>query len=354
MTSSVSTWHRAGPRSIRCRAASHSRSKPSGRRSPPRARRGRARAGCARPLGSSSGRLVSAPRRRAPHTAPAAPRRRAAARAGRITAPPTARCCSRCLRPAGASSGASSASRLCPRRRSSAGGRRARPASPGRCGRSPTCAPATTSSTRTTASASCSASRRRRSAGITRDYLLLAFRGRRPAVRAARSGGQGLALRRRRRRRAPLSKLGGRAWQLLKTRAGHAVRELAGELLALYAQREHAAGVSLRPLERLAGTARSVVPVPRDARPAGGDRGGEGGPRVGAADGPARLRRRRLRQDGDRRPRRLRGRRSTAGRRSCSHRRRCSRNSTGTRSASATATSRSRSRWSRASASRRR
>ena len=41
-----------------------------------------------------------------------------------------------------------------------------------------------------------------------------------------------------------LSKLGGRAWQLVKTRAGHAARELAGELLALYAQREHAAGVS--------------------------------------------------------------------------------------------------------------
>ena len=40
--------------------------------------------------------------------------------------------------------------------------------------------------------------------------------------------------------RAPaLSKLGGKAWQTLKTRARVAVRELAGELLALYARRQH-------------------------------------------------------------------------------------------------------------------
>jgi transcription-repair coupling factor (superfamily II helicase) len=39
-----------------------------------------------------------------------------------------------------------------------------------------------------------------------------------------------------------LSKLGGKAWQNLKTRARTAVRELAGELLALYAQRQQAPG----------------------------------------------------------------------------------------------------------------
>src|SRR6266511_1781786 len=39
-----------------------------------------------------------------------------------------------------------------------------------------------------------------------------------------------------------LSKLGGKAWQHLKTRARTSVRELAGELLALYAQRQQAQG----------------------------------------------------------------------------------------------------------------
>ena len=43
--------------------------------------------------------------------------------------------------------------------------------------------------------------------------------------------------------RAPaLSKLGGRAWQLIKSRARESVHELAGELLALYARRQTAPG----------------------------------------------------------------------------------------------------------------
>src|SRR5205085_8258923 len=41
-----------------------------------------------------------------------------------------------------------------------------------------------------------------------------------------------------------LSRLGGKAWQLLKSRARESVRELAGELLALYAQRQQAPGVA--------------------------------------------------------------------------------------------------------------
>ncbi|MGH3016991.1 MAG: transcription-repair coupling factor [Gaiellaceae bacterium] len=80
--------------------------------------------------------------------------------------------------------------------------------------------------------------------GITRDYLLLAFRGEDrlyvPHDQVGKVsryvGADG--------RHPTLSKLGGRAWQLVKSRAGHAVRELAGELLALYAQREHAAGAA--------------------------------------------------------------------------------------------------------------
>jgi transcription-repair coupling factor (superfamily II helicase) len=79
-------------------------------------------------------------------------------------------------------------------------------------------------------------------AGVTRDYLLLAFRGddrlyvpHEQIGKVSRYIGADAA--------APsLSKLGGKAWQNLKTRARTAVRELAGELLALYAQRQQAPG----------------------------------------------------------------------------------------------------------------
>jgi transcription-repair coupling factor (superfamily II helicase) len=79
-------------------------------------------------------------------------------------------------------------------------------------------------------------------AGVTRDYLLLAFRGddrlyvpHEQIGKVSRYIGADAS--------APsLSKLGGKAWQNLKTRARTSVRELAGELLALYAQRQQAQG----------------------------------------------------------------------------------------------------------------
>ena len=55
----------------------------------------------------------------------------------------------------------------------------------------------------------------------------------------------------------------------------------------------------------LAARVRGRVPVPRDARPARGDRGGQGRHGVRAPDGPADLRRRRLRQDRGRAARRV-------------------------------------------------
>ena len=127
-------------------------------------------------------------------------------------------------------------------------------------------------------------------AGVTRDYLFLAFRGddrlyvpHEQLGKLSRYIGADA--------KAPtLSKLGGKAWQNLKTRARESVRELAGELLALYAQRQRRRGRELRPLERMARAARGFVPVPRDRRPGTGDRGRQGRPRVDAADGPARLR----------------------------------------------------------------
>jgi transcription-repair coupling factor (superfamily II helicase) len=81
-------------------------------------------------------------------------------------------------------------------------------------------------------------------AGVTRDYLMLAFRGddrlyvpHEQIGKVSRYVGVD--------GRAPaLSKLGGKAWQLLKNRARASIRELAGELLRLYAQRRQASGVA--------------------------------------------------------------------------------------------------------------
>ena len=80
-------------------------------------------------------------------------------------------------------------------------------------------------------------------AGVTRDYLFVGFRGEDrlyvPHEQLGKIsryvGVDGKA--------PALSKLGGRAWHLLKSRARASVRELAGELLALYARRQSAPGV---------------------------------------------------------------------------------------------------------------
>ncbi len=81
-------------------------------------------------------------------------------------------------------------------------------------------------------------------AGVTRDYLHLAFRGEDRLFvphdqvgKLSRYIGADAT--------APaLSKLGGKAWQNLKARARAAVQELAGELLQLYAQRQRAEGIA--------------------------------------------------------------------------------------------------------------
>jgi transcription-repair coupling factor (superfamily II helicase) len=81
-------------------------------------------------------------------------------------------------------------------------------------------------------------------ASVTRDYLLLAFRGddrlyvpHEQIGKVSRYVGADGAV-------PALSKLGGKAWQLLKTRARESVRELAGELLQLYARRQQSPGVA--------------------------------------------------------------------------------------------------------------
>ncbi len=95
-------------------------------------------------------------------------------------------------------------------------------------------------------------------AGVTRDYLFLAFKGEdrlyvphEQLPKVSRYIGADA-------RTPSLSRLGGKAWQNLKNRARAAVRELAGELLALYASRQQAPGyahdLSSDWLERLEGS----------------------------------------------------------------------------------------------------
>ncbi|MGH3040494.1 MAG: transcription-repair coupling factor, partial [Gaiellaceae bacterium] len=81
-------------------------------------------------------------------------------------------------------------------------------------------------------------------AGVTRDYLFLAFKGddrlyvpHEQIAKVSRYvGPDGHA--------PALSKLGGKAWQTIKNRARAGAHELAGELLALYAQRQRTEGVA--------------------------------------------------------------------------------------------------------------
>ena len=81
-------------------------------------------------------------------------------------------------------------------------------------------------------------------AGVTRDYLLLAFRGEdrlyvphEQLGKVSRYVGADAS--------APaLSKLGGKAWQTLKSRARESVRDLAGDLIQLYAQRQTQEGMA--------------------------------------------------------------------------------------------------------------
>src|SRR4051812_16671577 len=81
-------------------------------------------------------------------------------------------------------------------------------------------------------------------AGVTRDYLLLGFRGddkvyvpHEQLGKVSRYIGADAKV-------PALSKLGGKAWQLLKSRARQSVQELASELIALYAQRQTREGVA--------------------------------------------------------------------------------------------------------------
>ena len=81
-------------------------------------------------------------------------------------------------------------------------------------------------------------------AGVTRDYLLLGFRGEDRVFVPHEQIGKVSRYIGADSRAPALSKLGGKAWDNLKTRAREHLREMAGELLQLYAQRQTQPGVS--------------------------------------------------------------------------------------------------------------
>ena len=143
--------------------------------------------------------------------------------------------------------------------------------------------------------------------GVTRDYLELEYRGSDRVfaptdqlAKITRYVGTGGAP-------PQFSALGSKRWEGIKARARRAARELAGELLNLYAERRARTRPRVPARRRVAAGAGAGLPVPRDRRPARGDRGGQGGHGGTAADGPPDLRRRRLRQDRGRAPRRAQG-----------------------------------------------
>ena len=81
-------------------------------------------------------------------------------------------------------------------------------------------------------------------AGVTRDYLELEFKGEDRIFLPHEQLGKLTRYIGADARPPVLSKLGGKAWHALKARARHAVREMAGELLALYAARQAVPGIA--------------------------------------------------------------------------------------------------------------
>ena len=134
-------------------------------------------------------------------------------------------------------------------------------------------------------------------AGVTRDYLFLAFKGEDRLYVPHEQIAKVSSLHRRRcqvavaleARREGLAEPEEPRARVRARARGRAARSLRPATTGT--------GPGARSLERLARAARELVSVSRDRGPAAGDRSGEGGSRDGQADGQARLRRRRLRQD---------------------------------------------------------
>ncbi len=286
-------------------------------RAQPRGGRGRARASSCAPATDSSSRSSAAARPSAPATAstrarrplldaarPRAPDGTSAARIGssRELLFAEARLC-RGLRLARPEARRDPLPAARPPPPGGGAGAGARPRWP----RSATCGSATTSSTRTTASPASPASRRRRSpaspATTSSSSTAARTASSSPPTSSRRSPATSAPAASRRSSRRWV----GKRWENVKARARRAARELAGELLNLYAERRARRGHAFPPDGEWQLDARALLPLPRDRRPARGDRGGQGRHGVRAADGPPDLRRRRLRQDRGRAARRAQG-----------------------------------------------
>ena len=178
--------------------------------------------------------------------------------------------------------------------------------------------------------------RQRRGARLPGDQL----RRRRPDLRPRRADRPRQPLCRRRAAR-PSSRLGGGEWARTKARVRKAVADLAaGAARALRGARGRPRGTRSRRTRRGSRSWRRRSRTwrrPTRRAPSREVKARHGGR---AADGPARRRRRRLRQDRGRRAGRVQGRSRTAARSRCSCRRPCSRSSTTARSASASPASR--------------
>ncbi len=105
-----------------------------------------------------------------------------------------------------------------------------------------------------------------------------------------------------------LHRLGGADWAKTKGRARKAVREIAAELIRLYSARMASPGHAFGPDTPVAARAGGRFPLRGDAGPARRHRRGQAGHGAARPDGPADLRRRRLRQDRDRGARGVQGR----------------------------------------------
>ena len=97
-----------------------------------------------------------------------------------------------------------------------------------------------------------------------------------------------------------LNRMGGSDWHQTKSRARRYVKQIAAELIRLYSARMATQRPRLLARHPVAARARGRLRPRRDARPAEHHRRGQGRHGAARADGPAGLRRRRLRQDRDR------------------------------------------------------
>ena len=141
--------------------------------------------------------------------------------------------------------------------------------------------------------------------GVERDYLLVAYKG---GDKLYVPSDQIDVLRQYVGGEAPtLHRLGGSDFAKAKSRVRSAVREIAQELVVLYQKRVNAEGYAFGQDTPWQSRDGGRLPVRRDAGPARRHRRREGGHGAGLPDGPPRVRRRRLRQDRGRHPRRVQG-----------------------------------------------